>query len=69
LVEGANNASEVRTTKPAKKAAHLTHTDHLLHDIAQGKKSSKGTANTVKAAASQIIPFEDNDKDIKDFNA
>jgi methyl-accepting chemotaxis protein len=69
LVEGAKDASAVRTTNVAKKTVHLTHTDNLLHSIAQGKKSPKSTAKTVKAA-SQIIPFDENDdKDIKNFNA
>jgi methyl-accepting chemotaxis protein len=68
LVEGAKNTSAANTAKSAKKPVHLTHTDTLLHSIATGKKSSKGTAKTVKAA-SQIIPFDDNDRDIKGFNA
>ncbi|MHB0946550.1 MAG: methyl-accepting chemotaxis protein [Sedimentisphaerales bacterium] len=68
LVEGAKNVSEARTAKSAKKTVHLTHTDNLLHSIAQGKKSPKSTAKTVKTA-SQIIPLGENDKDINGFNA
>jgi methyl-accepting chemotaxis protein len=69
LVEGAKNASAANTKKSAKKTVHLTHTDNLLHSIAMGKKSSKSTAKSVKAAASQIIPMGENDNDIKGFNA
>ncbi|MFA6175163.1 MAG: methyl-accepting chemotaxis protein [Phycisphaerae bacterium] len=68
LVEGAKNVSAAGAAKAAKKTVHLTHTDNLLHSIAQSKKSSKSTAKTVKAA-SQIIPLGENDKDINGFNA
>jgi methyl-accepting chemotaxis protein len=68
LVEGANHVSVANTAKSARKPVRLTHTDKLLHNIAIGKKSPKSKANTVKAA-SQIIPFDEHDKDLKDFNS
>ncbi|OHB44661.1 MAG: hypothetical protein A2Y13_03620 [Planctomycetes bacterium GWC2_45_44] len=68
LVEGEKNASAVNTAGSTKKPARLTQTDTLLHNIATGKKSSKSTTRTVKAA-SQIIPLGENDKDINGFNA
>jgi methyl-accepting chemotaxis protein len=69
LVEGATNAANANAAKSAKKHIHLTRTDKALHDIAQGKKGSKSTVKTTAKTASQIIPFDENDKDIKDFNA
>jgi methyl-accepting chemotaxis protein len=73
LVEGSNHVSATNKTNVTKKPVRLTHTDKLLHNIATGKKSPKSSiakaAAKAAVSASQIIPFDEHDKDLKDFNA
>ena len=68
LVDGANNGSITTGTKTIEKKTHLTRTDNLLHSVAE-HKSVKTSVKTAKAkSASQIIPLNEKNKDIKKFN-
>jgi hypothetical protein len=68
MVDGAKNASLTTSTKKTEKNAHLTRTDKLLHSVAERKSVKSPTKAAKVKSASQIIPLNENDEDVKKFN-
>jgi methyl-accepting chemotaxis protein len=69
LVNGRNAVLNQTPSHPSARKAHLTASDHTLHQIAGGgKKASRATAKTT-VSAKHAIPLDDDGKDFGNFNA
>jgi methyl-accepting chemotaxis protein len=69
LVNGRNATMNQTPSHPSARKAHLTASDHTLHQIAGGgKKAPKAKAKTT-VSAKHAIPLDDDGNDFGNFNA
>jgi methyl-accepting chemotaxis protein len=70
LVNGRNAVLNQTASRPAtKKKAHLSTSDHTLHQIAGGGKKASRTTVKTTVSARHAIPLDDDGKDFDNFNA